>query len=290
MNFNSLSNELGINAKQPVAEQLALLQQWFQKTVSRDLEFSGDEQEQWNECMEVTEAYLEHILPETKHDWIKPNPKFGGESLLSALASMGFDQVILSIKPSAIQLDTLNVNGLSPLHLAAVGGHLNTTQVLLDLGANPYILNAHQQYPLFSALMVPMHHDNNLIRNKVAIFNLLRADKIKPLKQQDDSGNTMLHQMAIHDFGCLIEEILKIDVTLAYIQNNLTHYPIHSAILNNQMQNVHFLLEIPDGALLPDKNRWLALHYAARYATDAIITMCCQASPNKKRPRQPPFF
>jgi ankyrin repeat protein len=271
MNFNSLCDELGINSKQTVSERLALLKQWFQKTVSRDLEFTGNEKEQFNEYKDATETYLELM------------PQFSNANMLSTLASMGFDQVISSIKPTSTQLDIPNNNGLAPLHLAALAGNLNTTQILLNLGANPNILNKQKQYPLFSALVLPILHSNRLIKNKIAIFKLLSANH-KLLRHQDDSGNTVVHQMAIHNFSSLMAEVLKIDAELAYIQNNLTHYPIHSAILNNQTQNIKLLLEIPKGALLSDKYEWCALHYAARYSTDEIIELCCQASPNKDAP------
>jgi ankyrin repeat protein len=284
MNVNSLYNEIGINSKQTISEQLVLLKNWFQKTISRDLKFTGEEQEQLNEYQETIKLYLETIVPKLRDDLVKPNPNLDNESMLCALASMGFDQVILSLKPNKKQLDTPNINGLTALHRAATTGNLNTTEVLLNLGANPNILNKQKQYPLFSSLLVPIDHSKDLIKNKIGIFNLLNDNTMNLLMHQDYSGNTVLHQMAIHNFSPLMAKLLKEVPKLAYLQNNLTHYPIHSAILNNQTENIKLLLNLPEGSLLPDKYDWLALHYAARYSSGEIIKLCCQATPNKDIP------
>jgi ankyrin repeat protein len=280
MNFNLLCEELGINTNQAHSQKLGLLQQWFQKTISRDLQITRDENEQYAQYQEAIETYFEYILPETKGDITKSNPQFDNESLLTALASMGFDQVLLSLKPDAALLNTPNINGLTPLHLAALAGHIHTTQALLDLGEEAGILNKQQQYPLFSALMLPMLHDEELKQNKIVLFRLLRDKGAQPLNHQDTSGNTVLHQMALHDFGVLIEELLTSNLALAYIKNNHTHYPIHTAILNNQLQNVRLLLNIKDGATLADNHGWVALHYAARYGDKAILEECCKVNTN----------
>lgn len=68
------------------------------------------------------------------------------------------------------------------------------------------------------------------------------------------------------------------------IHNKPTHYPIHTAILNNQLNSVIQLLHVNNTALQKDSNGWLPLHYAARYANKEIIEACCQFSTNKDTP------
>lgn len=65
------------------------------------------------------------------------------------------------------------MNGLTPLHCAALEGNLHTTEILLKLGADPWIQNKNLQYPIFSALSLPILHDEQLKQNKVNIDRLL---------------------------------------------------------------------------------------------------------------------
>ncbi|RUR16260.1 hypothetical protein ELY21_13340 [Legionella sp. km535] len=281
MNFNLLCSEIGINADQSFSNNLELLKQWFHEHVSTDIDFSGNETEQFDQYKEVTELYLDLILPETTQDIGKSNPLLDGESVISALASMGFDRVLFSLKPQQSLLNDKNIDGLTPLHLAALEGHLTTIKILLSLGADTCILSKQNQYPLFSALIVPILHDAQLRQNKVKIFNLLKDKGNQPLNHQDNNGNTVLHQMALQGFDELIKETLATDGELAYIKNNHTHYPIHTAILNNKFESTLLLLQVKDGTTLTDSKGCSPLHYAARYSNQPLIEECCKLSINK---------
>ncbi len=275
MNFNTLCQELGIHDNQPINERLGLLKTWFQNTVSTDIQFSGDEYEQYQQYEEATEIYLALILPKLGSDLEKPNPDLEGENLIFALVLMGFDQVLRSLTLSPKMLDTPNKNGLTPLHCAASNGYLNTTQALLSLGANTCVLNNQKQYPIFSALFMPMLDDDleNLKLNKAAIFKLLRDKGNQQLEHQDSNGETVLHRMALNGFNDLIDELLISNSRLAYIKNNHSHYPIHTAILNNQEEAVSSLLN-ENSADLADGNGWKPLHFAARQANNMILEKC----------------
>jgi len=126
-----------------------------------------------------------------------------------------------------------------------------------------------------------MLHDNQLIQHKMTIFKFLKEHDHFALNHKDRSGNTVLHLMAQHDgFSSLMEQLLNTNPELAYIHNNHSHYPIHTAILNAQLKNVKLLLTLKDGASLADANGWVALHYAARHANTNILELCYAASPN----------
>jgi ankyrin repeat protein len=280
MNFNTLCDELDITSDKSDSEKLVLLKQWFHENISRDIQFEGNEQEQFELYYESAEFYLEDFLPETLHDMHQQNPKLDGESVISAAVIRGYDRFIMSLKVDKSLLNTPNSKGMTPLHSAAIEGHFYTTQALLTLGVNTDVLNNQKQFPLFSALFLPVLHNEALKHNKINIFKLLQDKDSRNLKQQDDSGNTVLHQMAVHDFGTLIQETLAAHIELAYIQNNHTHYPIHTAILNNQMHNIHPLLHVKDAQTLADSNGWVALHYAARYSTKDILKLCCEVTDN----------
>lgn len=280
MTFELLCAELGIDYKQDFSTKLKRLKKWFHDKLSSDLHFSGEENDQFEQYKELAELYFNFILPEVTQEIEKSNPKFKGESLVSALASMGFDRVLLSLKPNKAILNIKNLNGLTPLHLAALEGHVQTVQVILSLGAETEILNKQQQYPLFSALVLPILYDEVFKQNKIKIFNLLKAKNKQHLNHQDSAGNTILHQMALHNFDDLIKDILTTNMDLAYLQNHHTHYPVHTAILNNRIQSVILLLHVKDAAKLADSHGWVALHYAARYANDSVLVECIKSSTN----------
>ena len=279
-----LCSQLGINSTQSYSKQLTLLKQWFEEHISRDIQIEGTDEHQFERYKQLTEVYLADFLPETLQDIKKEYPKLGGENIIAASAFVGFDRVILSLKPDKALLNTPDANGMTPLHCSALGGLLNTTEVLLSLGADPGILNKQKQYPLFSALMVPAVDDDRLKQNKITIFRLLREKYSDHLNQQDEDGNTVLHQMAAHLFEPLIAETLQTHEELTYIKNNHHHYPIHTAILNDKIQNVALLLQVKDASLLADSNGWVALHYAARYSNNDILELCCEQSADVDTP------
>ncbi|KTD42562.1 ankyrin repeat domain-containing protein [Legionella parisiensis] len=283
MNFDLLCLEIGISAAQPLSKKLELLQAWFQKNISTELHPSGGENEQFEQYKQVTEFYLDFVHPESAHDMSKPNQNFNGDNLVSFLSYMGFDRVLYSLQPDKTLLNAKNTNGLTPLHQAALEGNINTVQMLLSLGADPCIINKQKQYPLFSALILPILYEDELRENKIKIFSLLK-EKGNQLLNQDKNGDTVLHKMAQHGFDSLIKEILVTHAELAYIPNKHTHYPIHTAILNDQIQCVIPLLHIKDGTILVDSSGWAALHYAARYGSQDILEECCKLTTNKDIP------
>lgn len=277
MNFNTLCGELGINDHQPINEKLRLLKAWFQNTVSTDVQFSGDDSEQYQQYEDATEVYLTRILPKIGSDIEKPHPDLEGESLLAAVVIMGFDQVLRSLNPTKNMINTPNKNNITLLHSAASNGYLSMTQALLNLGADTCALNNQKQYPIFSALFMPIF-DNNLEKlkaNKIAIFNLLNDKGNQLLEHQDSNGETVLHRMALHGFSTLIDETLISNPRLAFMKNAHTHYPIHTAILNNQEAAVSSLLN-ENSADLADSNGWKPLHFAARQTNNMILEQCLQ--------------
>lgn len=284
MNFNLLCLELGISPEQSLSKNLALLKQWVVKHISSDCHFLGDENKQFAQYKRVAEFYFDILLPELTHEHGKESPKLNGETAISVIATMGFDRVLFSLQPESSILNKKNSNGLTPLHLAALAGHLNTTKLLLSMGANKNVLNNRMQYPIFNSLILPIRHNEQLRQSKIAIFNLLNDNELQILSHQDESGNTVVHQMAVQGFDYLLTEILKTHSSLADIKNNHTHYPIHTAILNDNFKCVHVLIGIKNADTLTDSNGWTPLHYAARYANTDILKECYQAS-NNKNPR-----
>ncbi len=136
------------------------------------------------------------------------------------------------------------------------------------------------QLPIYSALIVPMIHDERLISNKIAIFKALIQCDPNSIEHKDSSGDSVFHLMATNQaFYPLMSELLRKDNQGAFYCNNHTQYPIHIAILNHQEEITQLLLFTDKKiATLSDAKRRVALHYAARYGTENIVRDCCQAT------------
>ena len=279
MNFESLCQLLGIDAGKAAQENLALLKPWFHLHISSDIQFIGDPSSQFEKCKQFTMAYLDNFYSAMPAGKQQVGPELQSEHSIFSAASAGFDRAILALNADKALLNSINSFGMTPLHVAALKGHVNTLRTLLALEADKNIMNQQQQFPLFSALALPAAHDDALKIKKVEIFNLLKSEDKRYLYHQNN-GDTVLHQMATHNFNGLMEDILTSNRDLAYIHNNHFQYPLHSAILNNQTHSALLLLKIADAASLLDSNGWGALHYAARYGNIEMLGHCCTIGAN----------
>ena len=189
----------------------------------------------------------------------------------------GLDTYLKSLKPSPEQVNT-KVNGVTLLNLAAARGYLHTTEVLLSCGANPEEQNTNGDSCIFAALMLPIDHDQAMKESKQSIYLLLSGYLKNVAQERNQSGETVLHLMAVYGFNQLIKNVLKNDNSLVFISNNISHYPIHSAILNAQHDAVKLLIAVEGSEALCDVKGRNALHYAARYGTPEMVQICCEAS------------
>ena len=269
MTFNLLCEKLGINTGKSDSDNLVLLKTWFAAQVSSDRQFTGDIGEQWSLYKEQVIIYLDQFsLPANVDD----------NQLAVQAAFHGFDKVLLSIKPESHYLNTLSAQGTTSLHIAAALGYYHTVEALLSLGADPSVLNKQKQYPWFSALFLPISHNELLKQIKIKIFHLLTQHETHRLNDSDESGNTILHEMASQGFASLMADRLNIDTTSVFLKNNHNHYPIHTAVLNNQLDCVKLLLPITGVSNLTDDQGCVALHFAACWGDQATLLQCCNAS------------
>ncbi len=70
----------------------------------------------------------------------------------------------------------------------------------------------------------------------------------------------------------------RLNQELARISNNQTHFPVHTAILNNHHECARILLAVDGGPLSTDSKQMLPVHYAARYSDGEMIDLCCCAA------------
>ena len=260
-------------------EQLDALRSWCHQQVSSDTRYSGTLSEQHVQYLDMAQHYLDHFLSNIPALVSETTPLFDHFTALQYAALKGYDHYILSAsKRQPIIFNQQTPSGMTPLHLAAAGGHLHVVNALLDRGADPVKTNKNHQLPIFNALFVPMLFDEAIIRQKELIFTALNLAAHGTLLHQDSSGDTVFHLMATHGFESLLGVALKQAAGAAFVSNNFSKYPIHTAILNQQCAVAHLLLQVPTVATLTDAYGQNALHYAARYGTPEMVQICCEAS------------
>jgi len=273
MNFTTLCKQLELETEYRNFSQLQKLEQWCGENISQDLRFSGSETVQYQKYFALARIYLDTFCSRI------PKELSQMDAIYEA-AHKGYDRYLFNLKPSHDMLNKANLYSFTPLHIAAIYGNFHTVSTLLSLGADATIANKHQQLPIFSSLMLPVICENPLKANRIKSFELLRDALPQTLLGQDSNGDTVLHLMTIHGLSDLVEDVLKTNNELAYIANNQTHYPIHTAILNNHAQCAGKLLQAKGVSILKDSKDRAALHYAARYRGKDMVALCCEFTPD----------
>jgi len=172
-----------------------------------------------------------------------------------------------------------NPGGMTALHLAAAYADLIKVTELLKAGANPNQLNDGGQPPLFNALELSMAEGPDVIPKRTAIFKTLwEATSPEVRLIQAKEGITIVQLMAIHGFADLTREILKTDPQLAKLtMHHTAEYPIHTAILNGHLDVAEALFDLdPNTGTYKNTRQQSALHYAARYGSEAMVSVCCE--------------
>lgn len=277
MNFKELMHQLQLDSKYSAApNQLEILKQWCRDNISKDLDFNGEPEQIYQDYQELAELYLDQILPNLPKNLNEPCEAFNNNSTLQMTAQAGFHYLLSSLSPNETEVNQANAFLMTPLHTAAMEGYYHTVKTLGDLGANPQSMNRNKQIPLFSALLLPMDSDEELKNSKTLVFQLLKKIAPKTLTHRDISGDSVLHLIAAFGFDSLIPEVMESAPELFMNPNNLGHYPIHTAILNNQVQCLSLFLKNKECLKLKDSMGETVLHYAALYGSAKAVSLCCE--------------
>ena len=280
--FDTLCKELGIiNLGDVSPDGLASLIRWCEESLTTDIHLDGAFQVKSDNCQRLLKRFFKDIFPNIQaQDLTAPVSALNGMTSLQFLVFSGLDIYLKSLKPSSEQVNA-KVNGVTLLHLAAARGHLHTTEVLLSCGANPEEKNANGDSCIFAALMLPIDHSQAMKENKQSIYLLLSGYLKNLVKERTQSGETVLHLMAVYGFHQLIKSVLKSENSLVFISNHASHYPIHSAILNAQHDAVKMLIAVDGSETLCDIKGRNALHYAALYGDVDMMNICLHSAISK---------
>ncbi|MCL9685685.1 ankyrin repeat domain-containing protein [Legionella maioricensis] len=278
--FEELCKNLYIDSSTPSDESLSKLIHWCETTVSTDRHFEGELQECFASYKELASDFLENIQPNVLANKLTtPVPAFKDLTPLQFIAYNGLDIYLKKLNPSREQIN--NEANYTLLQLAAVRGNLHMTEDLLSLGANPQGKSPNGNSILFDTLTLPVVYDEKMKQNKQAIYLLLSEHFKTILEERNESGDSILHIMCIFGYKKLVEGMLAQVKQLAFVPNNLMHFPIHSAVLNGQHDCVKLLLAVDGVGQLTDAEGRNALHYAAQYGDQNMVKICLSSiSPN----------
>jgi ankyrin repeat protein len=275
--FNDLCKEQEINSSNPTEDDLKKLVDWCESTISTDISFHGNIQERYEDYESLVTDFLQTFPPNINPDELTvPVDFLDGMTPLQIVVENGLNKYLETLHPSIEQISS-EINGITLLHIAAARGLLHTAEALLSLGINLFNNTTKGKQILFATLMLPVEHDEYMIKNKQGIYALLSNLDNNLLQERNESGDTILHTMSVYGYKQLIEDTLAHAQELASIPNNMMRYPIHLAILNSQHECVKVLATVPGVAQLTDSEGCNALHFAAKYGDENMINICLQS-------------
>lgn len=279
MSFAELCEELHLSPRIEQESQIIALENWCLQNISQDLHVTGQNAERYTEYLALAKTFLDDFLAYIPQNLAQKSPKFGHLNAIQYAAEHGYDQFITTLPALTDGLiNEGDINGMTALHKSATEGHLFTVHALLNKGANAAVSNKQKQFPIQSALFVPILHEDGLIERKKHIFMALFDSQPELIGECDHDGNTVLQRMASHGFDDIMAIVLQINPTLASVKNHASLYPVHTAILNQQAAALNQLLKIDGVAALRDSKKRVPLHYAARYGTRDMVEQCCLAT------------
>ena len=275
--FNEVCQTLGINLISPTRTDLDKLTTYCQANVSQDRVFDGDLQQQVQQCSDLIQFYLQVFLPQVNEDDLcRPVSAFNQKSSLECMVRNGFDHYLRQCHATTAQMNTL-FGFMSPLHISATYGYKYTTMALLDLGAKVTTANAKHELPIHYVLELPGVYDEALVSAKRAVFTILYDKAPESLFVPKEDGSTLFHTMACYGYAELLSTFMHKNRGLALEANNTGKLPIHTAILNGQLETTRVLLGAGDPKNMIDFEQRNPLHYAAAFSTLAFLHLCIAA-------------
>lgn len=275
--MRSLCTELGLSPTYQNETQLSKLMTWCQENISQDYPISGSPTERYARYYQLATKYLDEFIPNVPDDFMAAVAKFSGMSTFAYAVQEGYHRFLESHPIPKHCINQPNPQKMTLLHIGAVNGRYHTVVTLLKQGADAAALNAQRQSPLFQAVWLPILFDDHILQTKTQIFQALLTANPGGLVAKDFEGNTLLHSLASRDvFIKLAQEVIGKAPQLVATQNNQSRYPIHVAILNNQLLMCQLLLGQKEVCKLADGKQHNALDYAACYGNADIVNCCIQ--------------
>lgn len=156
--------------------------------------------------------------------------------------------LVYKLLRSDININVLDKNGNTPIHLAVKKGNMNIVQALINTDRN--LVNYKSDSPLHLAVR---YHHIDIVKYLILIQYDLNGMNI--------DGNTPLHIAVINNFYEIAELLIKAGSKLNTM-NKIQQTPLHDAVLRNNIEMVRLLLNGGAEINKADYNGWTSLHTA----------------------------
>ncbi|XP_041992405.1 potassium channel AKT1-like [Salvia splendens] len=211
-------------------------------------------------------ADMEHMLAQGKVDM----------PLTLCFAAARQDDLLLQrLLKRGLDPNELDREGHNALHLAASNGGKECVLLLLDNGADPNKRDSEGKVPLWDAIL-GKHED---------VVNLLVDNGAK--LDSGDVGEFACHAAKIGDLE-LLKEITKFNGDVMSLSSSGTT-AMHTAIDQNKLDTVKFLIEQGADIDIPDSHGWAPRALAHDKGRQEIIALFDTIQPLKKTTSLPPL-
>ncbi len=188
------------------------------------------------------------------------------DDALLAASKTGDKAKIISLIESDSNIDTTDVNGMQPLHYAALNGHTATVQLLLERGAIGIDApNTNDRQPIHLAAQ----------NGDAAMVELLLDRGAIGIDALDKDGRQPIHIASQNGHTATVELLLDREATGIDVPDRDGRQPIHWAAFNGQTATVELLLDRGStGIDVPDRYGWQPILFASRYGhTATMVTL-----------------
>lgn len=151
--------------------------------------------------------------------------------LHEAIMKPGADQYIQELLSQGAQVNSSDIDGESPLHIAAIIGYDERVQLLLEKGASIKGVNNNGE----TALHIVVQTDH------VSTLKKLLATPGIMINSKDKSGNTCLHLAAYLGNQEMLDKLFQSNITSESV-NIQGETPLFSAVYGVNLSSVEFLL------------------------------------------------
>ncbi|KAJ5223903.1 hypothetical protein N7468_008445 [Penicillium chermesinum] len=198
-----------------------------------------------------------------------------GDTVLHFLASRGHsDTIALFAEPFRI-LHTPNIDGMTPLHIAAVHSHYLTVALLLNIGASISALDNHNDSPLHLAIRA---HAYTYTRTSEPVTQLLLSHHADPSLPNID-GFTPLHEAVMsHQSPDAVQRLLDAGADVNAPAGRRRWTPLFYAVLFSHQSPGEILSSA--GADIHAAPRDTQQHLFSRERGMAIVAVLLRAGPD----------
>ncbi|MCI4391488.1 hypothetical protein PGIGA_G00135150 [Pangasianodon gigas] len=196
----------------------------------------------------------------------------GARPIHYAVASGHLDIIRLIVAMTGPEeLDVQDAEGQTPLHFAVEKNQESSCSLLLDLGANPNIVNTATMAPIHLAVSKGHNH----------LVEVLLSSSQTDVNLEGDLGNTPLMFACCYNNCEALHQLFKHGAKLCR-QNKLGHFAIHTVAFSGAKEAMEVILQKGEEFGIStlshinylDKSKSSPLHLAVRGGNTEVIKLC----------------